>query len=205
MAFYRLPIFLDLEGKPVLLVGGGDVACAKLEKLLAAGAHVHVIAQHYASATHALLRHHGVSWEKRAFRESDVKDQVLVVSAVNTLDTHQRIAASARKQGILVNAVDEPFASDFFFAAQVQRGPLHIAISTQGSFPGFAKAVRVWLEDLLPENIEGDLNQLASLRDTVKTRIANPFQRMQGLRHQIEHWLTQNDSSQLPKLQGENS
>jgi siroheme synthase-like protein len=183
-----LPIFIDLKDKPVLLVGGGSVAREKLEKLLQAGARVRVIARHVQAETQKLLQSHQLAYETRPFFANDVVGHVLVISAVNDSAVHARIAAAARARGILVNAVDEPASADFYFGAQIERGPLQIAISTQGLFPGVARALRLWLEEALPQELSYELGQLAVLRRNVRHLIPDPIQRMRRLKEQLQIW-----------------
>jgi siroheme synthase-like protein len=183
-----LPIFLDLKDKPVLLVGGGAVAREKLEKLIQAEARVRVIARQIAAETRELLEKHQLPYEIRPFFANDVVGNVLVISAVNDPATHARVSAASRARGILVNAVDEPASADFFFAAQIQRGPLQLAISTQGVFPGVARALRLWLEEALPHELGDELGQLAVLRKNVRQLIPDPTLRMRRLKEQLQIW-----------------
>jgi siroheme synthase-like protein len=183
-----LPIFIDLKDKPVLLVGGGAVAREKLEKLIQAEAHVRVIARALTPETRQLLVQHQLPFEERPFFANDVAGHVLVISAVNDSSVHARVAAAARARGILVNAVDEPASADFFFGAQIERGPLQIAISTQGLFPGVARALRLWLEEALPQELSDELGQLAVLRKNVRQLIPDPTQRMRRLKEQLQIW-----------------
>lgn len=183
-----LPIFIDLKDKPVLLVGGGAVAREKLEKLIQVGARVRVIARSIATETRRLLAQHQLPFEERPFFANDVAGHVLVISAVNDSAVHARVAAAARARGILVNAVDEPASADFFFGAQIERGPLQLAISTQGLFPGVARALRLWLEETLPQDLSDELGQLAVLRKNVRLLIPDPTQRMRRLKEQLQIW-----------------
>jgi siroheme synthase-like protein len=186
-----LPIFLDLKDKPVLVIGGGLVALEKLEKLVATGAQLVVIAEHFHPQTLSLLLVHNVRYIQRAFSPEDLHGQFLVISAVNEANRHAAIAHEARSRGILINAVDAPSASDFYFAAQISRGPLQLAISTQGLFPGVARAIRIWLETLLPAEIETELNDLVDIRAHLKQLIPDPVHRMRDLKAQLQVWTSQ--------------
>lgn len=187
-----LPIFLDLKAKPVLLIGGGSVAREKLEKLLRAEADVKVIARDFQDETLALVKSHALAWERREFQDDDADGHVFIISAVNDPHDHARIAATARAKRILINAVDAPAASDCFFAAQVERGPLQLAISTRGLFPGLARSLRLWLEEILPNEISGEFEELAKLRKAMRNGIADPASRMRALREQLAIWNSKN-------------
>jgi siroheme synthase-like protein len=188
---YRLPVFLELTNKPVLLVGGGSAALEKLEKLVTCQAKVTIVAEHFHKATRELINQHDFTAHERAFQPTDLEEQRLVISAVNHSATHSFIADQARRRGLLVNTVDEPSSCDLFFAAQIERGPLQLAISTQGLFPGVARAIRLWLEDQFPEDVGYELQGLASLRKQIKPLFPSPKERMQALRVQLQRWMNE--------------
>jgi siroheme synthase-like protein len=196
-----LPIFIDLKDKPVLLIGGGAVAREKLEKLIQAEASVRVIAKTIAPETLDLLIKHRLHFEVRPFFPNDVSGHLLVISAVNEPALHARIATAARARGILLNTVDEPASADFYFGSQLERGPLQIAISTQGLFPGVARALRLWLEEALPLELREEFGQLAVLRQNVRQLIPDPTQRMRRLKEQLQIWQNnwQNEKTHYPK------
>src|SRR5580693_8400987 len=99
----RLPLFVDLAGRRVLLVGGGQVAAAKLVQLRAAGAEVRVVAP----AVCEEVARAGVPVERRAFEAADLDGMWLVVAAA-TPDTNRCVAAAAEARQVFVNAVDDP-------------------------------------------------------------------------------------------------
>ncbi|MFW7381016.1 MAG: precorrin-2 dehydrogenase/sirohydrochlorin ferrochelatase family protein [Oligoflexus sp.] len=189
-----LPIFLDLQHKPVLVIGGGSTALEKLEKLVKTGANIEVIAKHFSTDTADFLTRHGIASRQDEITEADLKERFLVISAVNDTQKNQEIAALARKNGVLINAVDEPSACDFYFSAQIERGPLQIAISTRGLFPGLARSIRLWLEKQFPPEIIQELNDLVEIRDLVKEKIPDPRERMQALRQQLQIWMYESTS-----------
>ncbi len=186
-----LPIFLDLKEKNVLLLGGGRVALEKLEKLILTGAQIEVIAREIHPDTERLLQQHGIQRHLRSWESDDLSSRFLVISALNDPAEHARVAQEARALKVLINAVDEPRSSDFYFAAQMERGPLQLAISTHGLFPGVARAIRIWLEEFLPHEITPEFDHLVQLRSSVRNHIPDTVQRMQALREQLQIWLQQ--------------
>lgn len=184
-----LPIFLDLAGREVLLIGGGASAHEKLVKLAPTGARLTVVARTFGAETLTMLRELGIEHHQRPWLATDMMKKFVVISAVDDAAEHARIAALARAAGILLNAVDAPASTDFFFGAQVQRGPLLIAISTQGLFPGVARALRLWLEEALPAKIGADLADLATLRLAARRVLPDPAERMRALKTQLSVWL----------------
>ncbi len=186
-----LPIFLDLHDRPVLLVGGGLVALEKLHKLVATGARLTAVATVFHPDTLALLTAYGAAIHHRGVIAADMVGQSVVISAVNDPATHRAVALLAHREGVLVNTVDAPASADFFFGAQVERGPLQIAISTHGLFPGVARAIRQWLEEFLPDEISPEFEDLVRLRQSVKAHIPDPVLRMRALKGQLQQWLQQ--------------
>ena len=92
-----------------------------------------------------------VSWYRREFRPDDVEDADLVVAATNYREVNQRVWEAAKRARRLTNIADTPELCDFYLGSIVTRGPLKVAISTNGQSPTFAKRFRQWLESELPE------------------------------------------------------
>ncbi len=140
------PIFLKLEGKKVLIVGGGQIAEEKLFGVLRSANDVTVVAPQInekirAWAKQGLLRH--VADEYRA---GMVRDYFLVIAATDSREVNQAVYEEAKEAGILSNAVDDPENCDFYAPAVVNRGEFQIAISTGGNSPALAQKVRKELE-----------------------------------------------------------
>ncbi|HJU82638.1 MAG TPA: bifunctional precorrin-2 dehydrogenase/sirohydrochlorin ferrochelatase [Holophagaceae bacterium] len=180
MADTLLPLFLDLRRSSVLLVGGGSVAQAKLQALRAAGGAPRIVAARVSPAFR--IEAEGLELHERAFTPSDLDGVRLVVSATNDGATNAAIAEAARRRDIWVNAVDDPGACDAYFASTLRRGPLTLAVSTGGAFPGLGRHLRRALEPLLPEADEALLHQLAGLRNRLRARLPDPERRSAVLR-----------------------
>lgn len=162
-----LPLFLDLNAKQVLLVGGGSVAQAKLRSLLPTGATLRAVAIRFSEGFRQEAVGRGVQLFERPFEPGDLDGIHLVVSATNDPEVNAHIAAQARQRGIWINAVDDSAACDALFASTLRRGPFTLAISTEGAFAGLSRALRLALEDLLPE-ADPDLDSLLRLRQQAK-------------------------------------
>ena len=145
----RLPLFVDLNRKRILVVGGGNVAASKLPTLLATGALVTLVAPQICPAALVV----GVSIRRRPFRPSDLKGVWFVVAAA-THAANAKVARAAERRRIFVNAVDDPTNGSANFAATIRRGDLVLAISTGGTVPAMARLMREALELLLPTDIE---------------------------------------------------
>src|SRR5919106_5671798 len=141
------PIFLNLQGKRCLVVGGGEVATRKVQGLLEAGALVTVVSPALTDALAGLARDGAIQYEARAFRDDDVRECALVIGATDQPAVHEAVYAASQRQGVWVNIVDVPQACDFIAPAVVRRGALQIAISTSGHSPTLAKRIRQQLEE----------------------------------------------------------
>ena len=143
------PVFLKLAGRRVLLVGGGTVAAAKLEGLLAAGAQVTVVAPEIRDG----FDKPGVVLHRRRFEEADL-DQAWWVVAAAPPEVNRRVQAAAEARRLFVNAVDDPVHATAYLGGVVRRGDVTIAISTGGRAPALAGLLREALDVWLPANIE---------------------------------------------------
>ena len=143
------PTFLKLQGRRVLLVGGGPVAAGKLRGLLEAGADVTVVAPAIVPEIAAAP----VTTNVRRFEVSDL-DGVSFVVAAAPPDVNREVAAAAQARGIFVNAVDDVESASAYAGAVVRRAGVTIAISTDGDAPALAGLVREALEALLPDDLD---------------------------------------------------
>ncbi len=155
------PAFLNLAGRPCLLVGGGEVAARKARLLLAAGARLTVVAPVLGDALRDQLGTGQSTHIAREFRTGDVNGHWLVVSATDDPGVQARVADAANRARIFCNTVDSLPNSSYITPAIVDRGPLVIGISTGGAAPVLARMIRTRIEALLPASL-GRLAALAS-------------------------------------------
>lgn len=141
------PVYLDLENKPVLVVGAGKVALRKAKGLLEAGAVVTVVSP-AAEPEFASLP---VRFLPRPVEPGDLDGHVLVFTATNVRGVNEQVALAAKSRGIPVNVADSPAECDFLVPARLQRGDIQLAISTSGTNPRLAAALRRRLEAFLDE------------------------------------------------------
>ncbi len=143
-----LPLFLNVTGRRVVVVGGGNVAAAKLPQLLTAGASVRIVAPEIC----ADIRSRDVQVAERPFRASDLDDAWLVVAAATPAVNHQvAVAAGARR--LFVNAVDDPSNATAYLSGVVRRENVTIAISTEGDAPALTSLLREALNAALPQDL----------------------------------------------------
>lgn len=171
------PIFVKLQGRKALLVGGGDAAVAKARLLLAAGARPVVVTPEPDRQFIAWAEERRVELRHREFHSEDLYDCAILISATDDLETDTKIARTARGHGLPVNVVDRPALSDFTMPAIVERGPVTVAISTGGAAPVLARQVRGLIETALPKNLGQLATFIDSFRDAVKSVLTTPVQR----------------------------
>lgn len=177
------PIFVKLEGRPVLLVGAGPVAESKIGGLLAAGAVVTVVAPHATSEIQRLAEEGNIFWHQREFDPRDLDGMTLLVAAVPK-EAARLIYEEAQIRNVLVNSVDDPDNCDFYYPAVVNRGDLQIAISTAGHSPALAQRIRIELERQFGPEYTQWIQQLGDARRELFATDMDPEARKQQL-HQI--------------------
>ena len=165
---YYYPVGLDLTGKVVLLVGGGTVAEGKIDALLEANASVTLVSPEVTSRLADLAAKRRLSWKRRTFAPEDLIGAFVVIAATDQRDLNARIAALARSQSILVNAVDDAPNCDFIAMSVIRRGELQVAISTGGASPAMARWVREELEAIVPDEFGPLLEVLGKVRAELK-------------------------------------
>ena len=146
----HFPIFLALQGRRVVVSGGGETALAKLRLLLKTTARISVLAADPDPALRALATQGRITLIPRAFGPGDALCAALVYAANDDPSEDARVARLARADGALVNIVDNLEDSQFITPAIVDRDPVTIAIGTEGAAPVLARAIKSDLEARLP-------------------------------------------------------
>jgi len=162
-----LPIFVKLTRRPCLLVGAGEVALQKIPSLLAAEAHLRVIAPQVRSEIAALASQGRIEVLEREYMDSDLDNTFLVIAATDNPAVNAAVYRGAVERNILCNSVDDPPHCDFYFGSIVSRGDLQIAISTAGESPALAQRLRHEIDEQLPTDLGTWLHDLGELRREV--------------------------------------
>jgi siroheme synthase-like protein len=155
---------LDLEGRPVLVVGGGPVAREKVEALLECGASVTVVAPEIDPE----LDRPGVALVRRAYRTTDLEGRLLVVAATSTEEVNRRVFRDAEARGILCNVVDVPALCSFILPAVHRQGPIAVAVSTGGASPALAQRLRDDIAEVVGPRHAELADELRALRPWAK-------------------------------------
>lgn len=154
----RYPLFLDLAGQPVTVIGAGKVGVRKIRTLHQAGAVITVISPKAGDLPA------GVRWIRRKYRRGDLAGARLVVAATDDLAVNAAVCREAQRRRQLVNCAAPPSAGNFIVPATLTRGGLTIAISTGGASPAAAKALRRDLERFVNAGYVRRLMKLSAQR-----------------------------------------
>ncbi|MEL6359769.1 MAG: siroheme synthase CysG [Pseudomonadota bacterium] len=149
------PAFLPLDGKSVLIVGGGELASRKARLVWAEGVSVEFIAPRFESGVEEEWADRA-TFNRRAPRVADFESRALIFVAEEDetqAESYGRLARQARRGGAPLNIVDIPAASDFFTPSIVDREEVVVAISTGGTAPVLGQKIRGQLEQLLPARL----------------------------------------------------
>ncbi len=172
-----LPVFLQLQERPVLVVGGGRVAARKVDLLRRTGARITVVAPELTEELQALAARGELDHVQARFSPSDVDGVAAVVAATGSNEVNSMVSVAAQEQRIPVNVVDDPAASTFIFPAIVDRSPILIAISSGGKAPVLARRVREQLEALLPARLGALARFMGERRLAVKRALRTAARR----------------------------
>lgn len=188
-----LPLFADLAGRPVLVVGGGDIAARKIELLRRAGARIQIASRELCPELQTLLDEQQLEWLAMAFEPAQLDKVFLVIAATDDNALNAQVYDEANARHKLVNVVDDQPKCSFIFPSIVDRSPLVVAISSSGTAPVLARMLREKLETLLPSHL-GQMAELAGQwRDKVKAR----FSRMSDRRRYWERIFNGRFASQM--------
>ena len=164
-ALRSYPVNLRVEGRPVLVVGGGRVAAGKVRRLVENGADVTVVAPDVVEEITAM----GVRVEQRPYRRGEVAEYRLVVTATGT-EVDGQVFEDAEAAEVWVNAADDPAHCSFTLPAVARRGALQVAVSTGGLSPAMASWLRARFEAELTPELEALLQLLHDEREALRSQ-----------------------------------
>lgn len=171
------PLFLDLRGRRVLVVGGGEVAARKVAALLDSGAAVTVVAPSLIPALAALANADQLAHIPAAFAPEQLDGSWLAIAATDDNAVNRAVAAAAHARRLFINVVDDAELASAQLPARVQRGPLQVAISSSGTSPMLARHLREQLETRLDEALGQLAGLLGELRGRVRMQLVDLGQR----------------------------
>jgi uroporphyrin-III C-methyltransferase/precorrin-2 dehydrogenase/sirohydrochlorin ferrochelatase len=168
-----LPVFMNLRGRPALVVGGGEVAERKVGLLREAGAEVTVVSPALAPVLQKEVAAGTVRHRNKRFEPADLDGVVLVIAATDDEAVNRQISELAQARNLPVNVVDNPELCSFIMPSIIDRSPVQIAVSTGGASPVLARLLRAKLEAAIPSSYGRLAAMVASFRDQVKARFTD--------------------------------
>jgi uroporphyrin-III C-methyltransferase/precorrin-2 dehydrogenase/sirohydrochlorin ferrochelatase len=198
------PLFADLRGRRVLVVGGGEVAERKVRLLIEAGARIDIVARGIVANELAAWVGDGLaSWQAHEFHESMLDGVTLAVAATSDAALNERVAGAARARHLLCNVVDDAERSSFIVPAIVDRSPLVIAISSGGVAPVLARLARERIEVLFDESFGTLARLLADWRGRIKRALPDVGARRRFYERAVRGRVAELVRSRQPEAAGE--
>ncbi|MDT8446993.1 MAG: siroheme synthase CysG [bacterium] len=172
-----LPLFLEIKGQPVLVVGGAEGARNKLELVLKAGGKITLLAPEVHASIEPLLSE--LTWKKEAFNETHLAGVKLVFVCTNEPDLAAKVSRLAQERGLPINVVDVPELCSFIMPSIIDRSPLVMAVSSSGNCPRLSRLVRAKLETLFPQSYSRLAQMMGEFRDKSRTLFKDAEERRQ--------------------------
>lgn len=168
-----LPLFIDIESKPCLVIGGGTIAYRKVKMLTKAGADISIIAPSICQALQSHSEQHAITIHTREFSDADINQQILIIAATNNKSLNKHISELAKQQNILVNVADDFKQGDVVLPSVIDRDPIQIAVTTGGASPVLARLLRRNLERCTPSAYGALASLVENYRHTASQEIPN--------------------------------
>jgi siroheme synthase-like protein len=162
------PVFMKLEGRLIVVVGGGNIAETKIPGVLAAAARIRLVAPSITPQIAEWVRFGKIDWLPKEFEPADLNGAFFVIAATSAPGVNEAVFREAEARGILCNAVDDIEHCHFYYGAVVQRGDLQIAISTNGKSPALAQRLRREFEVEFGPEYEVWLQWLGAAREALR-------------------------------------
>ena len=153
------PVYLDLRGKQVVVIGGGFVAGEKLSVLFESGARLRVISPELCAELAQWHAEGRFEWRRKRWEPADQADAFVAIGATNDKTINRAVFAEADKNGRLGNSVDDPKFCNFILSAVARSGPVQVAISSAGCSPALAQRIR---KRIAEEILTPELGELAA-------------------------------------------
>ena len=162
------PIYLDIENRDVVIIGGGNVCARKAETMMKYGARVTVVSPEFTDEIEQWANEGRLQLERKAYDDADLEGANIVIASTDIQSVNEQIAADCRARRIPVNVVDVTPLCEFIVPAIIETGSIQIAISTGGKSPALARTLKEDLQRSIgPEYAEVN-DVLGTLRDGAK-------------------------------------
>lgn len=167
------PLFLKLNNRKCIVVGGGKVAERKLAHLASSGAEIVLISPVINDNIRPMADNGQLTWISRGYNKGDIKGAFMVFITTDDRNINKLIREEAAEADILVNVADKPDECDFIYPSIIERGDLTIAVSTGGKSPAMCKRVREQIEKNIGREYEQYLELAGDLRQKVKNKLGS--------------------------------
>lgn len=181
----RYPLFVDLAGRRVVVVGGGRVAERKIRHLLECRARITIVSPTVTPRLHAWRRSGKIQWRPRRYKRCDLQSAWLVISASDEPIVNRRVARDAARGRTLVNVVDDAARSTAIAPAWFRRGALVVAFSTGGASPALARRLRLMLSRNIGREYAAYVAFLARVRRHIHHRVKDAATRQRLMRRLV--------------------
>ena len=171
------PIFLDIEGRNVVIIGGGNVCARKAETMMNYGARVTVVSPEFTDEIEKWAEDGCLQLKRKKYDESDIDDANVVIASTDDEKVNTRIATDCRKRRIPVNVVDVTPLCEFIVPAIIEKGSVQIAVSTGGKSPALARTLKEDLARAIGPEYDEVNRVLGSLRDAAKKKLPTDVDR----------------------------
>jgi siroheme synthase-like protein len=162
------PIYLDIEDRSVVIIGGGNVCARKAETMMKYGARVTVVSPDFTGEIEQWAREGCLALKRKEYDASDLDGANIVIASTDVQRVNEQIAADCRARRIPVNVVDVTPLCEFIVPAIIESGSIQIAVSTGGKSPAVARTLKEDLQRTIgPEYAEAN-DVLGTLRDGAK-------------------------------------
>lgn len=165
------PLFMNIEKKKCVFIGGGSVAQRKIETLLGFGARITVVSPEVTERIGKLHESGIITWISRTYLEGDLKGAFMAFAATSDKSVNERVYNEALKSNIHINTADDSEKCTFVFPSTVVRDELVIGISTSASCPAVSRRVRKEIENALPQSIGPLISVLKEYRREVINKV----------------------------------
>ena len=167
--FPYYPIFLDIEERPVVIIGGGEVCARKAETMMKYGAHVTIVSPAFTAEIQQWAREGKLALREKRYDAGDLDGANIVIASTDDTTVNEQIAADCRARRIPVNVVDVTPLCEFIVPAIIEKGSIQIAVSTGGKSPALARTLKEDLQRTVgPEYAEVN-DVMGTLRDGAKS------------------------------------
>lgn len=158
------PMFVDLQGQDIVVIGAGEVALRKIEQLVKFFPKLTVIAPAIHEEIRVLSQIHAITLLEREYVIEDCDNRFLVIAALDDLGEQEKIYSACMRVKTPVNCVDSPALCSFIFPALIVQGDLCVGINTSGKAPAVSSALRQYLTKLIPEGISDLIERVHTIR-----------------------------------------